>query len=366
MRVAPFILVLCLLSGAGYAQHDARPARGVLSLLPEPQSTGHSVTVGGQVLGYQAKAATLSLLSGEGDVTAEIFYVAYTLRPRASRPGASGDLRLQRRSWSGVRLSASRRARSAHHRNTRRADSCPPPRNSRQSRQRLDMTDLVFVDPVGTGYSRTRRERRPRIFGASSRTPVAWALHPALPGGTGRTASPVFLAGESYGGFRAALLARTLQEDVGIARADRADLAGAGIHAGYGRTSSTRCTGHGTAFAGRGPPGRPGRHRAGAGRAAGRSGALCTRRLPGRAGQRAGGGRQAASRRVAQITGLPLDLVERISPASHELFTGNSPAREGNILSAYDGNGGRTADLAPGSPGNGPDPVLDRSVPVLT
>ncbi|TGS82252.1 peptidase S10, partial [Mesorhizobium sp. M2D.F.Ca.ET.178.01.1.1] len=32
-------------------------------------------------LDYQAKAATLSLLSGKGDVTAEIFYVAYTLRP---------------------------------------------------------------------------------------------------------------------------------------------------------------------------------------------------------------------------------------------------------------------------------------------
>ncbi|OWK20508.1 hypothetical protein AJ88_29520 [Mesorhizobium amorphae CCBAU 01583] len=74
----------------------------MLSLLPSPQTTSHSITLAGRKLDYQSKAGTLSLLSGKGagrkldyqskagtlsllsgkgDVTAEIFYVAYTLRP---------------------------------------------------------------------------------------------------------------------------------------------------------------------------------------------------------------------------------------------------------------------------------------------
>ncbi|TIX11852.1 MAG: peptidase S10, partial [Mesorhizobium sp.] len=42
------------------------PAGGVLSLLPQPQTTNHSITIAGRKLDYQAKAGTLSLLSGRG------------------------------------------------------------------------------------------------------------------------------------------------------------------------------------------------------------------------------------------------------------------------------------------------------------
>ncbi|TGV76764.1 peptidase S10, partial [Mesorhizobium sp. M00.F.Ca.ET.149.01.1.1] len=74
---------------AAEAPERPAPQGGVLSLLPAPQVTEHSITLGGRKLDYQAKAGTLSLLSGKGEVTAEIFYVAYTQQspaPAKERP----------------------------------------------------------------------------------------------------------------------------------------------------------------------------------------------------------------------------------------------------------------------------------------
>ncbi|TIU54332.1 MAG: peptidase S10, partial [Mesorhizobium sp.] len=81
----------------------------------------------------------------------------------------------------------------------------------------LDMSDLVFVDPVGTGYSREAPGQDTHDFwGVNQDASSIGAFIRLYLAQNGRTASPLFLAGESYGGFRAALLARTLQEDVGI------------------------------------------------------------------------------------------------------------------------------------------------------
>ena len=85
----------------------------------------------------------------------------------------------------------------------------------------LDFTDLVFVDPPGTGYSRIAasgdgpRRHFWSIDGDAQSLAVfirKWLER------TGRQASPKFIVGESYGGFRAAKIARQLQEgqDVGI------------------------------------------------------------------------------------------------------------------------------------------------------
>src|SRR5215472_1006168 len=83
----------------------------------------------------------------------------------------------------------------------------------------LGFTDLVFVDPVGTGFSRGKgKEDNPdKPF---------WDVHSDI-GSLGsvmrlwltrhqRWFSPVYLVGESYGGFRAAAMAQSLPHDVGI------------------------------------------------------------------------------------------------------------------------------------------------------
>ena len=83
----------------------------------------------------------------------------------------------------------------------------------------LRFTDLVFVDPVGTGFSRlivsadAVRDRYLSVEGditALARFVSRWVID------EGRLASPKYFVGESYGGFRGPLLAETLQTDLGI------------------------------------------------------------------------------------------------------------------------------------------------------
>jgi carboxypeptidase C (cathepsin A) len=84
----------------------------------------------------------------------------------------------------------------------------------------LDFTDIVFIDPVGTGFSRsltTEDETKKRFYGVKqdidylSRIVFDWLVK------TDRLASPKYLVGESYGGFRGPRLAYVLQTDLGVA-----------------------------------------------------------------------------------------------------------------------------------------------------
>ncbi len=100
----------------------------------------------------------------------------------------------------------------------------------------LSFTDLVCVDPIGTGFSRTHEhgdanggaasESKPANADAKPKPSQFWEVKRDLESigeliariltTYDRWASPVAVAGESYGGFRVARLARTLQEDVGV------------------------------------------------------------------------------------------------------------------------------------------------------
>ena len=209
--------------GAAWAEAPERPAPkgGILSLLPPPQTTEHSIDIRGRTLRYQARAGTLSLLAGNADVTAEVFYVAYTLQPEKApelglqRPitfvfnggpgAASAYLHLGAMGPRVIATAADGRFLPSPQKLVDNSDTW------------LDMTDLVFVDPVGTGYSREAPGREARSFwGVNQDAASMGAFVRLYLAQTDRTRSPVFQAGESYGGFRAALLARTLQEDVGI------------------------------------------------------------------------------------------------------------------------------------------------------
>lgn len=83
----------------------------------------------------------------------------------------------------------------------------------------LDLTDLVFIDPIGTGFSRARvpmEEARGHFFTTTgdieylSRIVYDWLLK------FGRLMSPKFVVGESYGGFRAPRITRFLQTELGV------------------------------------------------------------------------------------------------------------------------------------------------------
>ncbi len=93
----------------------------------------------------------------------------------------------------------------------------PPSRLVVNDSSWLDFTDLVFVDPVGTGYSRVSDGKTEQdFFGVEQDTDSLADFIRLYLIDAERMASPVFLAGESYGGFRAATITRALQKSRGI------------------------------------------------------------------------------------------------------------------------------------------------------
>jgi len=373
-----FALLLLLLAVAPdivQAEMVERPAPsgGILSLLPAPVVTEHSIAIGGGTLHYQAKAGTLSLLDGSGSVTAEIFYTAYTV------PHAEPDSTHEARPITFVFNGGPGAASAYLHIGAlgpriiaTRSDGefvSPPQKLTDNPNTWLDMTDLVFVDPVGTGFSREAPGQKTSSFwGVDQDASSMGAFIRLYLTQTGRLGSPLFLAGESYGGFRVALLSRTLQEDVGISpsgivlispalefmlvRPDQFDP----LHWALELPSLAAVRLHSEGVAGaalRNKLAEIERYALGDYLVA-----LAT-------GLERGG--QLASERVAEITGLPLELVRRnFARIPTTLFTREFARARGNVLSPYDGMI-ETGDIAPESNRiAGADPVLDRSVPVLT
>lgn len=114
-----------------------------------------------------------------------------------------------------------------------------PPRLVVNEESWLAFTDLVFVDPVGTGFSRiiedNAKDGKERNDGEAGKKEKAGDDGPATEyfgykrdleslcefmgrwlSGHGRWGSPVFIAGESYGGYRVGRLVRMLQETTGV------------------------------------------------------------------------------------------------------------------------------------------------------
>ena len=103
--------------------------------------------------------------------------------------------------------------------------TAPPATLTDNQESWLAWTDLVFIDPIGTGFSRGVKDPEAKDSDAAPEKEY-WKLEKDL-ASLGefisqflstyeRWDSPVFLAGESYGGFRAAKLARSLQERYGV------------------------------------------------------------------------------------------------------------------------------------------------------
>ena len=83
----------------------------------------------------------------------------------------------------------------------------------------LDFTDLVFIDPIGTGFSRSLidADKTKKAFYANdpdikylSKVVFDWLVK------NGRLRSPKFVMGESYGGYRAPRIAYHLQSRIGV------------------------------------------------------------------------------------------------------------------------------------------------------
>lgn len=77
----------------------------------------------------------------------------------------------------------------------------------------IDVADLVFIDPVGTGFSRELREGGGKKFWSpEGDAQAALTFVRNWLDENNRTASPVYVAGESYGGYRLALMSRQMRD----------------------------------------------------------------------------------------------------------------------------------------------------------
>lgn len=175
--------------------------------------TRSAVRLDNHTLPYTATAGTLVLTDNAGQPQANVFFVAYTLAPgdKTTRrpltfafnggPGASS-------AW--LHLAALGPKRIAWG-----PDIIHLPKSYDLTDNEytwLDFTDLVFIDPVGAGFSRTAPNVSPKGFwGAKGDVESVGSFIRQYLTRYERWRSPLFLAGESYGATRAAALAAHLQ-----------------------------------------------------------------------------------------------------------------------------------------------------------
>jgi carboxypeptidase C (cathepsin A) len=190
---------------------------GVLSLLPADSVTDHSVNLsGGGKLDYTATAGTFSLFNLSGERSAAIFYTAYVAKSAdpATRPvtflfngGPGASAAFLNLGVVGPRLAQF----GDDNRNGAKVRLVDNPDTW------LAFTDLVLIDPVGTGWSRAAKPGGDEDFWSVNADAASMAKVIALyVAKNNRLSSPKFIVGESYGGFRAAKVARVLPEQQGI------------------------------------------------------------------------------------------------------------------------------------------------------
>jgi carboxypeptidase C (cathepsin A) len=179
----------------------------------ESSVTDHTIKIGGQTIPYKATAQTILLKDDKGEPTALVYSTAYTrsdVKDLSQRPlaflynGGPGSSSV----WLHMGSVGPRRVITVN------AGITPPPpyKVTDNSECLLDKTDLVFVDPVGTGFSHAVGKSQDKDFWGVDQDVKSLAQFISLyVTRNNRWNSPKFLIGESYGTFRSAALGNYLQ-----------------------------------------------------------------------------------------------------------------------------------------------------------
>jgi carboxypeptidase C (cathepsin A) len=193
--------------------HYSTAAGAALSAPNETTSvTHHALALGGNTIAYTATAGHLSALDSAQVPEASIFYVAYTADAGtpATRPvtfffnGGPGSATV----WLHLGSFAPKRLATGVPATTQ---SVPFPYVD-NAESLIDTSDLVFVDAVGTGLSEAIAPHTNQSFwGVDADGAVLRDFVTRWLAVNGRTASPLFLYGESYGTVRVPVLTRLLE-----------------------------------------------------------------------------------------------------------------------------------------------------------
>jgi carboxypeptidase C (cathepsin A) len=180
--------------------------------------TAHSIQIGGQTNPYKATAGTILLKDDKDEANASIFYVAYVrsdVKDWSQRPlsflynGGPGSSA----AWLHMGAFGPRRVATLN------AEATPPApyRLEDNGYSLLDKSDLVFIDPVGTGFSRAVGKAKDKDFWGIDQDVKSLAQFiTSYVSRNNRWNSPKFLIGESYGTFRNAALVNYLQSHNGM------------------------------------------------------------------------------------------------------------------------------------------------------
>jgi carboxypeptidase C (cathepsin A) len=212
-------LALPAVSAAADAPQHADKGAGMhLPPFPKDASVRQVTHVNGRTLKYTATVGSLPVRNDEGKVIAQVVYTAYTLDGAHNRPvtfafnGGPGA--------SSVYLNFG----AIGPKHVKFGDEGDNPSDPPVLRDNpgtwLGFTDLVFIDPVGTGYSRSLEDKKQTVkdFYSTdsdihylSRIVYDWLVK------NGRMTSRKYLVGESYGGFRGPRITHYLQTQLGVA-----------------------------------------------------------------------------------------------------------------------------------------------------
>ena len=197
----------------------APQAQREMAAVPAEQSsvTEHTIVVDGETVPYTATAATMHLVNDDGEVTGSLYYTAYTRSDvdSGTQPisfiynGGPGSASM----WLHMGAFGPRRVPV-----NESGPTPPPPYDLVDNPGTLiDVTDMVFIDPIGTGFS--------RVVGAGQGSDF-WGVDEDATSLTQfvtqyitrnkRWNSPKFLMGESYGTTRSAVLVNMLQSRAGM------------------------------------------------------------------------------------------------------------------------------------------------------
>jgi carboxypeptidase C (cathepsin A) len=210
----PVVVLLVPVIGVS-AQQAAPPAPTAPVELKESTSvTKHTIEVGGQRIPYTATAGTIVLRDDKQKAEASVFYVAYTrddVTDRARRPmfysfnGGPGTASV----WMHMGFTGPRKVVY----DDEGMMPAPPFRLENNAHAILDIADIVFIDPVGTGFSRMAPGEDPHKFhGVMEDIRSVGEFIRLYTTRNSRWDSPKFLIGESYGTTRAAGLVNHMQD----------------------------------------------------------------------------------------------------------------------------------------------------------
>lgn len=201
-------------TAAERASASTNESQGILGLLPADSATQHVLKTPAGDLPYTATAGTLSLYGQDGKISAKIFYTAYVAKDGGAKrpltfafnggPGAAS-------AYLNLGLVGPRILEFGPDNND---GSAPILKDNPESW--LGFTDLVLIDPVGTGWSRAAGNDGNGFWNVRADAEAMAKVITLYVQHNKRLGSAKFLLGESYGGFRAAKVATALKENQGV------------------------------------------------------------------------------------------------------------------------------------------------------